>query len=75
MDVEVTPQKIVLACLAGSDQDTGNLKVTMTTTKLTDDNSFVITHERATTDRRTVVNLTHHSFFNLRGGRVFDKRP
>lgn len=36
------------------------------TYELTDDNSFVITHE-ATTDRRTVVNLTHHSFFNLHG--------
>ena len=65
--VEVTPQKIVLACLSpdGDQGYPGNLKVTMTY-ELTDDNSFVITHE-ATTDRRTVVNLTHHSFFNLHG--------
>ena len=65
--VEVTPQKIVLACLSpdGDQGYPGNLKVTMTY-ELTDDNSFVITHEAAT-DRRTVVNLTHHSFFNLHG--------
>lgn len=65
--VEVTPQKIVLACLSpdGDQGYPGNLKVTMTY-ELTDDNSFVVTHE-ATTDRRTVVNLTHHSFFNLHG--------
>ena len=73
--VEVTPQKIVLACLSpdGDQGYPGNLKVTMTY-ELTDDNSFVVTHE-ATTDRRTVVNLTHHSFFNLKGegnGTVLD---
>lgn len=34
--------------------------------RLTDDNAFEITHE-ATTDRKTVINLTHHSFFNLHG--------
>lgn len=43
----------------------GNLKVNMTY-ELTDDNELIITH-RATTDKRTVVNLTHHSFFNLHG--------
>ena len=51
--VEVTPQKIVLACLSpdGDQGYPGNLKVTMTY-ELTDDNSFVITHEAATDRRR-----------------------
>lgn len=35
--------------------------------ELTDNNAFKITYT-ATTDRSTVVNLTHHSFFNLAGG-------
>lgn len=43
----------------------GNLAVQMTYT-LTDDNEFRVDH-RATTDKATPVNLTHHSFFNLRG--------
>lgn len=43
----------------------GNLNVKMTY-ELTDDNEFIVTHT-ATTDKRTVVNLTHHSFFNLHG--------
>lgn len=34
---------------------------------LTDDNTLYI-HYRAVTDQPTVVNLTHHSFFNLRDG-------
>jgi len=36
------------------------------TYELTDDNEFIITHA-ATTDKPTVINLTHHSFFNLHG--------
>lgn len=43
----------------------GNLAVQMTY-QLTDKNEFIITHE-ATTDKKTVINLTHHSFFNLHG--------
>ncbi|WP_087880605.1 aldose epimerase family protein [Parabacteroides timonensis] len=43
----------------------GNLEVKMTY-RLTDDNEFIITHQ-ATTDKKTVINLTHHSFFNLHG--------
>jgi aldose 1-epimerase len=43
----------------------GNLKVKVTYS-LTDDNELVIDYE-ATTDKTTVVNLTHHSFFNLAG--------
>lgn len=43
----------------------GTLKTYMAYT-LTDDNELVVEH-RATTDKTTVVNLTHHSFFNLHG--------
>jgi aldose 1-epimerase len=43
----------------------GTLEVKMTYA-LTEGNEFKIDYE-ATTDRKTVVNLTHHSFFNLNG--------
>ncbi|MCX8492547.1 MAG: galactose mutarotase [Cyclobacteriaceae bacterium] len=43
----------------------GNLKVKVTYS-LTDQNELVIDYE-ATTDKTTVINLTHHSFFNLAG--------
>ncbi len=43
----------------------GNLKVTVSY-RLTDDNELKIDYQ-ATTDKTTVVNLTHHSFFNLGG--------
>lgn len=43
----------------------GNLEVKMTY-MLTEDNEFRIDYH-ATTDQKTVVNLTHHSFFNLNG--------
>jgi len=43
----------------------GNLDVTVQY-KLTDDNELKIEYW-ATTDRPTPVNLTHHSFFNLKG--------
>lgn len=43
----------------------GNLKVKVTYS-LTDENELMIDYE-ATTDKTTVVNLTHHSFFNLAG--------
>jgi aldose 1-epimerase len=43
----------------------GNLDVSITYT-LTDKNEVIIDYE-ATTDQETIVNLTHHSFFNLAG--------
>jgi len=43
----------------------GTLKVKMIYT-LTQANEFKITYE-ATTDKATIVNLTHHSYFNLAG--------
>jgi aldose 1-epimerase len=43
----------------------GNLNVKVTY-QLTDDNALKITYQ-ATTDKKTVVNLTNHAFFNLNG--------
>ena len=55
-------------CLVSPDGDQGypgTLTVVMTY-ELNDDDELVIVHN-ATTDKKTVVNLTHHSFFNLHG--------
>nr|WP_299384027.1 aldose epimerase family protein [Allomuricauda sp.] len=43
----------------------GNLTVSVRYV-LTDDNQLQMFYE-ATTDKKTIVNLTHHSFFNLKG--------
>lgn len=49
----------------GQDGFPGNLDITMTYT-LTADNAFRIDYS-ATTDKTTLCNLSHHSFFNLQG--------
>ncbi len=49
----------------GTDGFPGNLDITMTYT-LTPENEFEVTYH-ATTDKKTIVNLSHHSFFNLKG--------
>ena len=43
----------------------GNVTITVTYT-LTDDNELVITYD-AVSDKKTVINLTNHSYFNLNG--------
>lgn len=65
--VQEDPQKLTFSYLSkdGEEGYPGNLNVKMTY-ELTDDNEFKITHT-ATTDKKTVLNLTHHSFFNLHG--------
>lgn len=64
---QIDPGKIEFSYLSkdGEEGYPGNLQVAMTY-QLTDDNEFIITHN-ATTDKKTVLNLTHHSFFNLHG--------
>ena len=65
--VSVTENAIVLHLLSpdGSDGFPGNLDITMTYT-LTPDNEFKVSYI-AKTDTKTIVNLSHHSFFNLKG--------
>ena len=63
----VTENSIVLHVVLpdGMDGFPGNLDITMTYT-LTPDNEFHVDYQ-ATTDTPTVCNLSHHSFFNLKG--------
>lgn len=66
-DVEKSGNKIVLTYLSpdGEEGYPGNLKVVKTYT-LTDDNELLIDYE-AETDKATIVNLSHHSYMNLKG--------
>lgn len=71
----VTDNAIILHTVLpdGMDGFPGNLDITMTYT-LTPDNEFRVDY-LATTDAPTVCNLSHHSFFNLKGegnGSIFD---
>ena len=63
----VTENSLVLSYLHPDGQDgmPGNLKIVMTYT-LTPDNEFRVDY-LAQTDKATHVNISHHSFFNLKG--------
>ncbi|MDD3079751.1 MAG: galactose mutarotase [Paludibacter sp.] len=65
--VVVEESKIVLSLLSpdGEEGYPGNLKVTVTY-ELTKENELSI-HYEATTDKPTVMGLTNHSYFNLKG--------
>ena len=64
---KVTEDSIVLSYLRPDGQEgmPGNLNIVMTYT-LTPDNEFRIDYD-AETDNATHVNISHHSFFNLKG--------
>lgn len=63
----VSESSIVLTYLHpdGQDGHPGNLSIEMTYT-LTPDNKFRVDY-KAATDKATHVNMSHHSFFNLKG--------
>lgn len=63
----VTENQIVLSviCPDGHDGMPGNRKIVMTYT-LTPDNEFKVDYV-AETDKATHMNISHHSFFNLKG--------
>jgi aldose 1-epimerase len=65
--VKATANSLALQYLSkdGEEGFPGNLNVTAIYT-LTDDNELKLTF-KAATDKATVVNLTHHSYFNLKG--------
>lgn len=65
--VSVTDNQLVLSYLHADGEEgfPGNLQIEMTYT-LTPENEFRIDYD-ATTDKPTVVNMSHHPFFNLKG--------
>jgi aldose 1-epimerase len=65
--LEVTDSSIRFGYTAPDGQDgfPGNLTIVMDYT-LTENDEFKVSYS-ATTDKTTVVNLSHHSFFNLKG--------
>lgn len=64
---EVSPNSIVLVRNSpdGDENFPGNVVAKVTYT-LTDDNKLDIAYE-AETDKPTIINMTHHSYFNLNG--------
>ncbi len=70
--VQPDDQTLVLKYLSKDMEEgfPGDLKVKVTY-RLTAENALEITYE-ASTDKKTVVNLTNHAFFNLNGGNSGD---
>ena len=66
-DYDQASNRLTLSYLAKDKEEgyPGNMKLTVTYT-LTDDNALVIDY-RATTDKATPINVTQHSYFNLKG--------
>ena len=72
-DGEEPVLKLSLVSWNGEENYPGNMNVDVTYT-LTKDNALSIRYE-AQTDKRTIVNLTNHAYFNLGGyasGKIFD---
>ncbi len=63
--VDSTTLKLVMNSPDGDENFPGNVTA-IVTYKLTDDNAVDISYE-ATTDKKTVINMTNHSYFNLTG--------
>lgn len=62
-----TPQEIIFMCeCADGDMGFPGNKINQITFTLTDDNEFKI-HYYVTTDKKTIINMTNHSYFNLSG--------
>ena len=64
---QTSPQSVKLHYLSvdGEEGFPGNLDITVVYT-FTNDNEFIIDYT-ATTDKKTVINMTNHSYFNLNG--------
>jgi aldose 1-epimerase len=66
--VSVTKDKVIMSCesIDGEEGFPGNIKIEATF-HITAEDSLKISYH-AKTDKPTPINLTHHSFFNLKGG-------
>lgn len=64
---QISAQSVKLQYLSADGEEgfPGNLDITVIYT-LSNDNEFIIDYS-ATTDKKTLVNLTHHAFFSLAG--------
>ena len=64
---KVTKDKLVLSCILpdGTDGFPGTLRTTLTYS-ITNDGGLSISYS-ATTDKKTIVNLSNHTYFNLNG--------